>query len=51
MGIAKIIADVVADNPHEVREGDGTGIEAALMQPKNGFLDGSGGTVVFMTAE
>jgi hypothetical protein len=51
MGIAKIIADIMADNPHEVRERRGTGIKTALVQPENGFPHGGGGTTVFMAAD
>jgi hypothetical protein len=51
MGIAKIIADIMAGHSHEVREEGGTGIKAALIQMKKDLLDGKGGTGVFMAAE
>jgi hypothetical protein len=51
MGIAKIIADVVVNNPHTICEKHGTGIKAAFVQPENDLPDGKGGTGIFMTAE
>jgi hypothetical protein len=51
MGITKIIADIMADDPHEVREKRGTRIKTAFVQTENDLPDGSGGTAVFMAAE
>jgi hypothetical protein len=51
MGIAEIIADVMAGDPHEVREEPGTGIKTALVKPENSIPDRNDGTIVFMPAE